>query len=609
MLAKNEIAREEGSWALRTGKLWAALAVGLAAFAAYVFAATPTAYPLDSSELAAATFGLGVAHPPGEETTLLFAKAFTLVPFGGVAFKVALSQAFAGALSVVLVFLLTFEAVAPFCAAGKGERRSFGPRGRTVLAVVAALLFAYAPGVVISSNRAEVYATQTALSLGALYLALQSSARRDPRLALLAAMLIGFGVGNHSLLAGLVGLGAVVAAWPLLSAPEPRVRLVLLSFAGLAVGVLVHAYIPLRTLALFAAPDRGMNNVLWGDARTVSGLWWVVSAKTFAEKTNIVHGHASPFDLPFLPAEELGALFALLALAGAYFMLRRRDTRGGGLALLVGALGSMTAALVGGLDPGNPDIRGYLCPGLALLAVLSGCAIALVLSMLRIPQARAALLGLCLVFALVRLPSPSSYPGLRHAAAADVEVRDMLIDLPPTAALLTFHFETGFLVGYQRLVEGGRPDISWVHLAFASGPGYAERARARMPELDEVIDAYRRRSGLLPALAALDHRHPVRIEPDTVTSLEIRRALGPAGELWAPLASTTPDAPRPLLAWAIAEAAHDHQVRGYLAWRNYIDAVWSCDSGFVERARERFAELEKLVPNDESYLELRARCQ
>src|ERR1700690_2725863 len=94
-------------------RLWGALGGGLAAFAAYVLCATPTAYPLDSAELATAAFGLGVAHPPGEETSLLFAKLFPLLPLGSVTFKVALSQAVAGALAAVLVFLLVLEAIQP----------------------------------------------------------------------------------------------------------------------------------------------------------------------------------------------------------------------------------------------------------------------------------------------------------------------------------------------------------------------------------------------------------------------------------------------------------------------------------------------------------------
>ena len=42
------------------------LVVGVVAFAAYARACAPAAYLLDSGELAAAAFGLGVAHPPGE---------------------------------------------------------------------------------------------------------------------------------------------------------------------------------------------------------------------------------------------------------------------------------------------------------------------------------------------------------------------------------------------------------------------------------------------------------------------------------------------------------------------------------------------------------------
>jgi hypothetical protein len=49
-------------------------------------------------------------------------------------------------------------------------------------------------------------------------------------------------------------------------------------------------------------------------------------------------------------------------------------------------------------------------------------------------------------------------------------------------------------------------------------------------------------------------------------------------------------------------------VRGFLAWRHFIDAVWSCELGFSERAEARFRELERLVPNDARFRELQARC-
>ena len=185
-----------------------AVTVGLLVFAAYVFCATPAPYPLDSAELATAAFGLGVAHPPGEETTLLLGKLFTLLPLGSVAFKVALSQAASGAMAAVLVYLLVLEVAGRMQVIVAGT----GAKTRVLVAAAAALAFAFAPGVIIVSARPEVYATQTALSLGALLLALRAHAAAEPRLALLAALLIGLGVGNHSLVAGLVGLGAVAAA-------------------------------------------------------------------------------------------------------------------------------------------------------------------------------------------------------------------------------------------------------------------------------------------------------------------------------------------------------------------------------------------------------------
>jgi len=586
-------------------RLWGAMGVGLAAFVAYGLCATPAAYPLDSAELATAAFGLGVAHPPGEATSLLFAKLFTLLPLGSIAFKVALSQATAGALAAVLVFLLVLETMHTlvFVTEATGEKT------RVIVAAAAALAFAYAPGVVIVSNRAEVYAVQTALSLAALWLALRAYARSDARPAFVAALLIGLGVGNHSLVAGLVGLGAVVAALPVLWRCQRRTRLLVLSLAAFAAGLLVHAYLPLRASALFASADHGIDNVVWGDARTWRGLWWVVSAQTFAEKTTVVHGHASPWDLPFLPIEELGTIFALLAPAGAYFLLRRAASRVTGVSLLVGTAGAMTAALVGGMDPSNPDIRGYLGPAIALIAVLSGIAMAVAVAFFRVQKLRPVLVLIFLAGALSRFPAPALYPGLRHAHAADYEARAMLADLPPRTALFTHHFETGFLIGYQRFAEGARPDVAWTHLAFAAGPGYAERAVAARPDLGPVIDAAIGKSGLAEQWSRLDATRPVRIEPDAVTPPEVRRTLAPAGEWWAPAQSTSPTAMAPVPAWVLAEAAQDRQVRGYVAWRRYIDAVWSCELGFIERAHQGFAELERLVPDDERLRSLRATCR
>ena len=578
---------------------WGACLVAVLSFAAYALCAAPAPYFLDSAELAAATFGLGVAHPPGEVTALLWGKFFDLLPLGNVAFRAALSQAFAGSLAAVLVYALTLDA-----ADWLDSNRHVPPLTRVLLAAGTALMFAFAPGVVIVSNRAEVYALQTALSLAALWLALRATARHDARPALAAALLIGLGVANHSLLAGLVGLGAVVAALPLLA--QGRSRVVGLAVLAFMAGMAIHSYLPLRSAALFGAPDHGADHVLWGDARTWKGLWWVVSAHTFAAKQAVVQSQSTPWDLPFLPMEELGELFALLAPAGLYFLLRRPTSRQAGLALLVAAGGAMAAALIGGLTPANPDIRGYLGAALALIAVFSGAAIFFGLTSLRLARLRPFLAALLLLGAFTRFPHPAKYPGLRDATVADAATGQTLAHLPPRAALFTNHFETAFLVGYQRLVEARRPDVAWAHLAFVGGPGYGERLSLAEPELAPTLQAYRGQSLGRDRLAALDARRPVRIEPDIILPLALRKQLAPAGDLWG-LAGDSSG--QPLSPWMLAAAQADPQARGYLGWRSYIDAVWACDNRAAERALLRFAELDSLMPSDERFKALKAGCR
>jgi hypothetical protein len=579
-------------------RTWGAWLVGLLAFLAYALCLTPAPYFLDSAELAAATHGLGVAHPPGEVSALLWGKFFDLLPLGNVAFRAALAQATAGALAACLVYALTLQAAE---ALDSDERLS--PLTRATLAAATALMFAFAPGVVIVSNRAEVYALQTALSLAALWLAVRAATRQDARPALVAGFIIALGVANHSLIAGLVGLGAVVAAWPLLR--KGGGRLATLAVLAFVVGALIHLYLPVRATALLGATDGGGDNVVWGDARSLSGLWWLLSAKTFVGKQTVVQGQATPWDLPFLPMEELGQLFALLAPAGLYFLLRQQRSRAQGIAITVAMAGSMLAALIGGLAPANPDNRGYLGPAFALWAVFSGSALIFGLTTLHLPRLRPILAGLLFVASLTRFPHPDQYPGLRQATVAQAATEEVLANLPVRAALFTNHFETAFLVGYQRLVEASRPDVAWAHLAFAGGPGYGERMSRAQPNLAPSLEAYRERRFSLEVLRNLDSHRPVRIEADVMLPPELRRQLVPAGDFWG---VTGRDPLKPLSPWMLAAAQADPQARGYLGWRSYIDAVWSCDKNDKARIQERFAELQALMPEDARFAALKASC-
>ena len=575
---------------------WSTTLVALLAFAVYVLTAAPAPYLLDSSELAAASFGLGVAHPPGEPVALLWGKLFTLLPLGSVAFKVSLSQAAAGALAVGLVHRAALALVAALDDGG-----GLGPWGRQLLAATAALGFGLAPGVVFNANRPEVYALAVALAAGALLAAVRADPD-DARPALLAALLVGLGLANHPLVAGLAAVGAVLATLPLLgqdSGPS-RLRLVAGAVAATTAGLLALAYLPARSLALYA-PGAPVDTITWGDGRGAAGLWWILSARTFAGKNVIVQGNADPAALPFVLLEELGPLL-LLGLVGAGLALRAPAARRPALAGAVLAAAGMLGALAAGLDPSNPDIRGYLAPALAALAAFAAAALAPLLGFFRRPRATAGVAAAILLatttFALWRVPAAS----LNATEAADADVY-RLQGTVPRAVLATSHFETAFLVGYQRLVEGRRPDTDWVHLGFAGGPGYAARLGATRPALGPLLAAHARGALDTAEIQGLDQ--PVRFEADGHLPARLRAQLEPSGRLWA-LPGRAIGLSR-LSEATFAEAARDRQVRGYFAWRAYQDALLACGR-LPDVAHLRLAELERLVPDDFRFQALREQC-
>src|SRR5207249_4474748 len=138
---------------------------------------------------------------------------------------------------------------------------------------------------------------------------------------------------------------------------------------------------------------------------------------------------------------------------------------------------------------------------------------------------------------------------------AAVTTARQLGELPPRAALLTAHFESAFLVGYQRLVEGRRPDVAWAHLGFLGHPGAHQRLAAAEPAWQPLFA-----SGLAAqSFALLDRRRPLRLEPDPHLAPALRAHLVAAGATWKladPSASAGPAVipPPPL---AFVEAAAD----------------------------------------------------
>lgn len=76
----------------------------ISTFAAFLFFLTPNVNTGDAGGLITSSYYLGVAHPSGYPLYLLVAKTLTFLPFGNIAFKVALASALFSSLSLTLLY-------------------------------------------------------------------------------------------------------------------------------------------------------------------------------------------------------------------------------------------------------------------------------------------------------------------------------------------------------------------------------------------------------------------------------------------------------------------------------------------------------------------------
>src|SRR6185437_3371427 len=150
----------------------------LAAFCLYLHGAAPSVSVGDAGEFITAASTLGVPHPSGFPTYTVLAKSVSfLLPWGNPGYRVNCFSVFAGALcvSVLFLFLRSIGLSLPAC-------------------LFAALLWMGAP------VQKEIACVTEVFALHALFLAaLLWTASRGQWL--LAAFLLGLGVGNHQTLA------------------------------------------------------------------------------------------------------------------------------------------------------------------------------------------------------------------------------------------------------------------------------------------------------------------------------------------------------------------------------------------------------------------------
>jgi len=563
--------------------------LGLAVLAAcvplvlYVFSASGHGFWLDSAEFGAAAVSLDIPHPPGHPLFGLWSKPFTWLPLGPLPFRVAIAQAVAAALAL---FFTQRAIERTLQRLGAGDALARG-----LLALAATWVLAGAYGFWFQAVRAEVYALEAMLvcasleRLSAIELDGDTARPPDPRPFYRACLALGLGLANHHFIAvlALPALGYTLVV--LLRAHGVRVFATAL-LAG-AVGLVCYLYLPLR-----AASEPPMD---LGHPVTLRDFFWVVSARVYARNigTQALQPLGERFaDLAVIVVENFTPVVPLLALVGAYALLRRRRTWPLAYLWIVTVVVSLGGRAF--LNPvrANPDVLGYMMPGFAALLALAavGGASPFVLLHSRVPwRARSLVRTLGCLLALLGLSQfwRESERSSLHAFHASDDFDELRRRTLPTRSLLVLTTpDVVFRHWEGAAVEQLRADITMLPLPFVGYGATHEVLSRRHPELETLIANYQQRGSLpIAELQRLAATRPVFVELDTAAAWSLAPFVVPDGLLYrvwpvAPAradvlrAARARDAVQRALVVRLGANATETETQKQLLWTRYVEALY-----------------------------------
>lgn len=497
----------------------AAVAAGLAllTFLLYLPTVAPTVTVRngggDSGELVRAAWVLGVPHPTGYPLWIMLAHAFTALPAGEPAHRVALLSAAAAAGAVAFVFLAAAELLC--CAGVKPDQplRLLGP-------LAGALLLAASPLFWQQATIPETYALDACLEACGLWLLLRWQRGGAPLGAV--AVVVGLALSNH--LASL-GLAAAVGVAVLLRGRPAAARLALALTPALLLPLAAYGWLLLRA--------RSAPLANWGDPATLAALWQHVTAGEY-------HHFLTSRGLRELLLEaarwpgRLREQFTVVGAVAAVWSLGLALTRAprAALPLLVVLLANL--ALV--TRDAAPTAPTYLHISYLVLAVALGAGLTLIPAALTGSERVGRRAGALAAGAALLL---AGWLGWQTRPAVDLsgdftlerQAEAALAAVPPGGVLLTEGDNPLFALWYLQDVRSERPDVLIWSLNLALDPWYAPQMQQRAPDrvpaglpADEDAAMTRLVAVNLPTRPVLS----VAASP----TLAARYALAPAGPLW-----------------------------------------------------------------------------
>jgi hypothetical protein len=423
--------------------LFAALAF-LLPLLLYGYTLCPTVPVGDGGELICAAGGLGIAHPTGYPLFCLLGRLFGIIlPVGNMAARINAMSSFFSALAALMVYFLVRELL----------REAFQTDGpfRQLVALIAALGFAFSETMWSQAVQAEVYALQAFLVAAILVVMVLWRRTADGRMACLLGLLWGMSFANHT--SAICLLGAMLY---LCISFRARLRLIgyvpeLILF--FLIGISLYLYLPLRS-ALNPPHD-------WGNPESLHLLWDHVTARAYRRHFLF----AFPLDVLnnirhyiSLLCRQFGTMALILSLMGAVLQGIRR--RGLFALFLLVVLGNVLLAASYDIQ----DIAPYYMPSFLIFALWMGLAASAVLGWLSSRPAAAVLrpIAIALFLLLVALSSTANFAkaSQRGMTLARDYGQSILSSVEPEAILFVSSDNESFPATYLHEMEGVRPDVA-----------------------------------------------------------------------------------------------------------------------------------------------------
>jgi len=286
----------------------------------YLLTLAPTVTFFDSGEFITAIYSLGSAHSPGYPLFINYAKPFTYLPFGNIAFRVNIATAFSAAIACYGVYLLVSHMIEEEELTANRGHEAFYKRS---IALCAALTFAFSARLWLQSNHDKPYPLIAFLGAMVFYLLLLWRDRYrtgddHPAYLYLGAFLCGLAFAAHQTMILLLPSFAFLiftVDWRLAG----RIKEMILAVTFALIGFSIHLHLPVRAMR-----SPLLN---WGDPKTVSQFIWHFLRRGYpVEKPDrewaLVWAQLKAFNIPH---EFTWVGLAILLLGLIVFSKKRRD--------------------------------------------------------------------------------------------------------------------------------------------------------------------------------------------------------------------------------------------------------------------------------------------